>query len=81
MATLRNKRKLAAVARETQKNRVNGLSRNTYVPRINMENITEVSEEIEGRVTQKLCQEFNRTESRILGALSFLNESLVSPQI
>ena len=51
MATLRNKRKLAAATRETQEeNPRNGQSRNTSVPIINEENITQVSEEIEGRV-------------------------------
>ena len=55
MATLRNKRKLAAVTKETQEeNPRNGQSRNTSVPRINGENITQVSEEIEGRITKKL---------------------------
>ena len=54
MATLRNKRKLAAVTRETQEeNPRNGQSRNTSVPRINEEYITQVSEEIEGRITKK----------------------------
>ena len=82
MATLRNKRKLAAVTRETQEeHRKNGQSRNTSVPRIYEEYITQVSEEIEGRVTKKLSQEFIRTESRILGVLSKLNEFLLSPQI
>ena len=82
MATLRNKRKLAAVTRETQKeNPRNGQSRNTSVPRINEEYITQVSEEIEGRVTKKLSQEFNRTESRILGTLSKLDEFLLNQQI
>ena len=36
--------------------------------------IFQVSEEIEGRVTKKLSQEFSRTESRILGALSRLDD-------
>ena len=82
MATLRNKRKLAAVTRETQeKNPRNGQSRNTSVPRINEEYITQVSEEIEGRVSKKLSQEFSRTESRILGALSKLDEFLLNQQI
>ena len=82
MATLRNKRKLAAVTRETQEEHPrNGQSRNTSVLRINEEYITQVSEEIEGRVTKKLSQEFNRTESRILGALSKLDEFLLNPQI
>ena len=82
MATLRNKRKLAAVTRETQEeNPRNGQSRNTSVPRINEEYITQVSDEIEGRVTKKLSQEFNRTESRILATLSKLDEFLLNQQI
>ena len=82
MATLRNKQKLAAVTRETQEeNPGNGQSRNTSVPRINEQYITQVSEQIEGRVTKKLSQEFSRTESRILGALSKLDEFLLNQQI
>ena len=82
MATLRNKRQLAAVTRETQEeNCRNGQSRNTSVPRINEEYIAQVFEQIEGRVTKKLSQEFSRTESRILGALSKLDEFLVNQQI
>ena len=82
MATLRNKRRLAAVTRETlEEHPRNGQSQNTYVPRINEEYITQVSEEIEGRVTKKLSQEFSRTESRILGALSKLDEFLSNQQI
>ena len=82
MATLRNKRKLAAVTRETQEeNPRNGQSRNTSVPRINEEYITQVSERIEGRITKKLSQDFSRTESRILGALSKLDEFLSNQQI
>ena len=82
MAPLRNKRKLAAVTRETQEEHPrNGQSRNTSVPRINEEYITQVSEEIEGRVTKKLSQELSRTKSRILGALSKLDEFLLNQQI
>ena len=82
MATLRNKRNLAAVTRETQEeNPRNGQSRNTSVPRNNEEYITQVSEQIEGRVTKNLSQEFSRTESRILGALSKLDEFLLNQQI
>ena len=82
MATLRNKRKLAAVTRETQEEYPrNGQSRNTSVPRINEEYITQVSEETESRVTKKLSQEFRRTEFRILAALSKLDEFLLNPQI
>ena len=39
------------------------------------------AEEIEVRVTKKLCQEFSRTESRILGALSNLNEFRLNAQV
>ena len=82
MATLRNKRKLAAVRRETEEEHPrNGQSRNTSVPGINEECIKQVFEEIEGRVTKKLSQEFSRTESRILGALSKLDEFILNPQI
>ena len=82
MATLRNKRKWAAVTRKTQKESPrNGQSRNTSVPRINEEFIAQVSEEIEGRVTKKLSQEYSRTESRILGTLSKLDEFLLNQQI
>ena len=82
MATLGNKRKLAAVTGEIQEeNPRNGQSRNTSVPRSNEECITQVSEEIEGRVTKRLSQELSRTESRILGALSKLDEFLLNLQI
>ena len=82
MATLRNKRKFAAVTREIDEEDLrNGQSRNTSLPRFNEEYITQVSEQIEGRVVKKLSQEFSRTESRILGALSKLDEFHLNQQI
>ena len=73
---------MAAVTRKTQEEHPrNGQSRNTPVPRINEEYITQVSEEIEGRITKKLSQEFNRIESRISDALSKLDEFLSNQQI
>ena len=55
MAILRSKRKLAAVTRKGQKEHPrDGQSRNTSVPRINEDYITQVSEELEGRVNKKL---------------------------
>ena len=82
MATLRNKRKFAAVTRETQEEHCrNGQSGNTSVARINEEHITQVFDEIEGRVTKKRSQKISRTESCILGALSKLDEFLLNPQI
>ena len=54
MTTLRNKRRLAAASKETQKKHPrNGQSRNTSVRAIIEEHITQVSEEIEGRATKK----------------------------
>ena len=81
MATLRNKRKLAAMARETHEYPRNNQSQNSLAPGITEKYIAQFSEEIEGRVTKKLSQEFSRTESRILGALSKLDEFLFNPQI
>ena len=82
MARLRNKRNLAAFTRETQEEHPrNGQSRNTSVPRINEEYITQVFEEIEKGVTKKLSQEFSRTEFCILGAPSKLDEFLLNSQI
>ena len=53
MATIRNKRKLAAVLREIQEEHPrNRQSRNTIVPGITEEYITQVSEDIESRVFQ-----------------------------
>ena len=45
------------------------------------EYISQVSEEIEGRVTKKLSKEFSKTRSRILGALSKLDDFLLKPQV
>ena len=79
MATLRNKRTLAAVSREMQEITRNSHSQNTSVRGITEKYITQVFEEIKGRVTKKLSQEFSRTESRILGALPKLDEFLLNP--
>ena len=81
MATLRNTRKLAAVSRETPENTRNTQSQNTLGPGMAQKYISQVFEEIEGRVTEKLFKEFSRTESRILGGLSKLDEILLKPQV
>ena len=72
---------MVTVARETQQGSPRNIqSRNSTVPRINEEYITQVSEESEDRVTDTLSLEFKRTESQSLGALSKLDEfSLASP--
>ena len=81
MATLRNKRKLAAVSRETPESTRSGRAPSILDPEITQDYISQVSEEIEGRVTKKLSKEFSKTESRILGALSKLDEFLLNPQV
>ena len=81
MATLRNRSKLAAVSRETPEGSKSSRAQNVLDPESAQDYISEVSEEIEGRVTKKLSKEFSKTESRILGALSKLDEFLLNPQI
>ena len=81
MATLRNRRKLAAVSRETLDSSRGSRGRNVLDPELTQDYISQVFEEIEGRVTKKLSKEFNKTESRILGALSKLDEFLLNPQV
>ena len=81
MATFRNKRKLAAVSIETPENARKSQSQNTLDPGMAQEYISQVSDEIEGRVIKKLSNEFMQTESRILGALSKLDEFLLNAQV
>ena len=81
MATLRNKRKLAAVSRETPESSRGSRGRTVLDPELTQDYISQVSEEIEGRVTKELSKEFNKTESRILGALSKLDEFLLNLQV
>ena len=81
MAT-RNKKtsKLAALNKENCEEHPRGnLAQNSNVPRSQEDYITQVSEEIEGRVTKKLSQEFSRTENCILGALARLDDFLMNP--
>ena len=81
MATLRNKRKLAAVSRETPEGSRSSRGQNVLGPELTQDYISQVYEEIEGRVTKKLSKEFNKTESRILGSLSRLDEFFLNPQV
>ena len=82
METLRNKRKLAALNEENcEEHPKSNLPQNSNVPRSQEDYITQVFEEIEGRVTKKLFQEFSGTENRILGALSRLDDFLMNPLI
>ena len=82
MALLKNKLNLAAVPTERQEERpTKNQSRDTTVPGIHKDFITQVSEEKEGRLTTKWSQEFNRTESRFLSALSNLDEFPLKPRV
>ena len=74
MATLKNRRKSAAVWRETPE--ITGVrqSQNALDPEMAEEYISQVSEETEGKVTEKPSKEISGTDSRILGALSKLDE-------
>ena len=81
IATLRNERTLAAINKDNhQDHSSNNQAENINSPRIQEDYITQVSEEIEGRVTKNLPQEFSRTKSCILGASSRLYEFLLHPQ-
>ena len=81
MATLRNKKKLAAVSRETPEGSRSSRAQIVLDRELTQNYISQVSEEIEGRVTKKFSTEFSKTESRILGALSKPDEFLPNPQV
>ena len=77
--TTRNKRKLAALNEENCEEHPRSiLAQNSSAPRSQADYITQVSEEIEGRVTKRLSKEFSRTEYRILGALAQLDDFLMN---
>ena len=82
MATLRDKKKLAALNKDScEEHLTSNQGQNSSVPRSQEDYITQVSEGIEGRVTKKLSQEFSKTENRVLGALSRLDDFLMNPLI
>ena len=76
----RNKRKLAALNKENcEGHPKSNIVQNSNVPRSQEAYITQVTEEIEGRVTEKLSQEFSRTENCLLGALARFDDFLMNP--
>ena len=78
--TTRNKRKLAALKKDDcEEHPRSNLAQNSNAPRSREDYITQVSEEIEGRVTKRLSKEFSRTENRILGAFARLDYFLMNP--
>ena len=73
-------RKIAALNKENcEENPRSNLAQKSDFLRSQVDYINQVSEEIEGRVTTKLSQDFSRTESRILDALSHLHDFLLKP--
>ena len=82
MAALTNKRKLAAPNKENHEEHPrNILAQNTEIPRSQEDYISQISEEIEGRVTKKVSKKFSKTESRILNALCWLAEFFLNTLI
>ena len=80
MITTRNKRKLAELNKgNCEEHPRSNLAQNSSAPRSQGDYITQVSEEIQGRVTKRLSKEFSRTKSRILGALARLDDFLMNP--
>ena len=82
MATFGNEKKLSALNKENfEEHPRSNLAQNSNVPRSQGDYITQVSVEIERRVTKKLSKEFGRTENRILGALARLESFLMNPLV
>ena len=80
--TTRNKKQLAALNKENcEEYPRSNSAQNSNVPRSQEDYITQVSEEIVGRVTKKLPKKLSRTENRILGALARLDDFLMNPLI
>ena len=78
--TTRNKRNLAALNKENcEEHPRSNLAQNSNALRSQEDYITQVSEEIEGRVTKRLSKELSRTENRILCALARLDDFLMNP--
>ena len=81
MAMLGNKRNLAAVPRETPEKTRKSRAQNVLGPELTQHHISQVSEEIRGRMSKKLSKEFSRTRSRVFGAFSKLDEFLLDTQV
>ena len=80
--TTRNNRKLPELIKENREEHPrSNLVQNSNVPSSQEDYITQLAEEIEGRVTKRLSQEFSRTENHILGALARLDDFLMDPLI
>ena len=66
MTTLRNKRKVSTLNKENcEENPRSYLAQISNVSRLQVDYVTQVSEEIRGRLTTKSSHEQSRTESRL----------------
>ena len=82
MAILRKKRKLAALNKENcEEHHTSNLAQISIFLGSQENYFTQVSEKIEVRLTKKLSKEISRMESRILGALSRLDEFPLIPLV
>ena len=63
--------------REIVRNILGAIWRKTRTSPDHKRTVTQISEEIEGRVTKRLSQEFSRTENRILGAIARVEDFLM----
>ena len=78
--TTRNEKEMAALNKvNCEEHHKSNLAQNSKAPRSQKDYITQVSEEIEGRVIKRLSKEFSRTENCILGALARLDDFLMNP--
>ena len=75
MANLRKRKKFAAPSKKNWKENLrNNIARIKSATNSQKDYITQVSEEIEDRITKMLSKEFSRKMNRILAALSQLDE-------
>ena len=80
MVRLRNNRKVATLNKENHEEHPRSSQvRDTKIPGSQEDYITQVSGEIEGRVTKKLSKHFSKTESCISGTLSRLDQFHLDP--
>ena len=80
--TARNRKRLAtSIDEKCEEQPRSKLAQITIVSRSQEDFITQISEEIEDSVRMKLSNEFKRMQSRILGALSQLDEFPLNPVI
>ena len=78
--TTRNKRKLTALNKKNCEDHPrSNLAQNSSAPGSQEDYITQVSQEIEERITKRLSKEFSRTKNRILEALARLDDFLMNP--